>query len=109
VEENKEQAPRQLSLMETFKLYLWTLWKAGAYTDAQVANILGFMDRLSPKETMDFCMDQLVQVTLENKEIYDGVRRGSSFVVDGVAGGEVEATNTTGNSQSVASTPTPGN
>lgn len=71
---------RQLSLMETFKLYVWMLWKAGVYTDEQVANIIGFCDRLGTSETVDFCMGQLVDVTVLNKEIYEGIRHGEGFV-----------------------------
>lgn len=107
-EEAKVEGPRNLSLMETFKLYLWTMWKSGALSDASTANILGFADRLGPEHTINTCMGQLEQLAKDEKEVYDGARRGPDFVVNGVAGSEVVATNTAGYPQSVASTPTGG-
>jgi hypothetical protein len=38
---------RPLSLIESFKLYVWTMWKAGWHSDTEVAHMLGVLDRLT--------------------------------------------------------------
>ena len=73
MEEVKPSAPKYLSLMDTFKLYLWTYWKSGHMSDESTANILGFVDRLTDAETADLCFGQLEELKTSQKTAYEGV------------------------------------
>jgi hypothetical protein len=59
VEEKKKNETRQLTLVETFYLYVWTMWKAGAIEEEKVYSILAFCKKLGPSETVDFCFAEL--------------------------------------------------
>lgn len=48
-----------MTLMETFKLYLWCMWKSGVTSDDETKQILKFMDGLTEKETVSWCLGQL--------------------------------------------------
>jgi len=66
---------RTLTLMDTFKLYIWTMWKAGSMTDQQTANLLGFVDRLTDKQTADYCFAELDELKKREAFVYDGKHR----------------------------------
>ena len=61
---------KQLTLVDTFKLYVWTLWKSGIITDVQCAKACGFVDHLTPEDTMDKCFNDLLENNTFHVEIY---------------------------------------
>jgi hypothetical protein len=93
MEDNKPQETKQLTLLESFKLYVWTMWKGGCFSDATTAQLLGFMDRLGPKETIDFCMGELKELVEKEKDVYNGAFR-ESMVNGSVVEGSGEASGT---------------
>jgi len=70
---------RALTLMESFKLMVWTMWKGGIFSDTSTAKLLGFMDRLGTKETIDFCMGELKELINKEPEAYAGTFNDSIF------------------------------
>ena len=60
--EEKKQELRQLTLVETFYLYLWTLYKGGAITEIQTFDVLMFCKKLGPNETVDYCFAELEKI-----------------------------------------------
>jgi hypothetical protein len=59
-----------LSLLESFKLYVWTMWKAGWHTDTEVARMMGVLDRLTDKETINYCFGQLRELVEAHPDAY---------------------------------------
>lgn len=68
---------RQLTLIETFHLYVWTMWRAGAISEQAAAQILLFSSKLSPKETVDFCFGELDKLRAKYAGIDDLIKESS--------------------------------
>lgn len=93
-EEKAVSETRPLSLVESFKLYVWTMWRAKWFSDAEVARMLGVMDRLGPKETIDFCFDELRALVAAQPEAYAGTF--DANIVGGTDGASVEGSGEAG-------------
>jgi hypothetical protein len=61
-----------LSLLESFSLYVWSMWRGGCFSAQQTARLLGFLDRLGAKETLSFCFDELKALKESEVDAYNG-------------------------------------